>query len=158
VRLGGFGLMKPSLKTQKDQDFLWGHLDYIDVVESDHAPHTRKEKLADPPAFGVPGLETTLPLLLTSVSQGKLTLEKIIELCSTNPAKLLSLSIDKETKLEVDMDEELTIEGANLKTKCKWTPFEGMKVKGKVKNVFIRGKKVFSDDTILARAGSGRVI
>ncbi|HYF97081.1 MAG TPA: amidohydrolase family protein, partial [Patescibacteria group bacterium] len=72
-KLGPFGIMKPYLKTQKDHDFLWNNLEAIDIIESDHAPHTIEEKQANPPAFGVPGLETTLPLMLTAMEKGKLT-------------------------------------------------------------------------------------
>ncbi|MFS8064696.1 MAG: amidohydrolase family protein, partial [Luteimonas sp.] len=62
-KLGPFGKMKPYLKSKKDVKFMWDHLSDIDVIESDHAPHNVKEKLSDEP-FGVPGLDTTLPLLL----------------------------------------------------------------------------------------------
>ncbi len=65
-RLGPYGHMKPFLKTQKDVDFIWQHIDAVDLIESDHAPHTREEKDSDTPPFGVPGLETTLPLMLTA--------------------------------------------------------------------------------------------
>mgnify|MGYP004417309380 CR=1 FL=1 len=73
-RLGVWGDMRPSLKTHEDQAYLWEHLDDIDIFESDHAPHTRIDKEAG--AHGVPGLETTLPLLLTAMKQGKITLEQ----------------------------------------------------------------------------------
>ena len=95
--LGPFGKMKPSLKSKKDQDFLWKNLNYIDVVESDHAPHTIEEKRGDPAPFGAPGLETTLPLLLTAVSEKRLMIEDIIRLCHTNPAKIFNIKIDKQT-------------------------------------------------------------
>ncbi len=62
-RLGSYGVMKPNLKPQKDVDFLWQNLKFVDLIESDHAPHTKAEKQGSNPPFGVPGLETTLPLL-----------------------------------------------------------------------------------------------
>src|SRR6185437_13306622 len=82
-RLGPFGLMKPRLKTKRDQTFLWENFKHIDVVESDHAPHTIDEKKSAHPPFGVPGLETTLPLLLTAMSEGRITKEEIIDKCYT---------------------------------------------------------------------------
>lgn len=63
-RLGVFAKMKPPLGTKKDQEFVWKNLKYIDLIESDHAPHTIEEKMSENPPFGVPGLETTLSLLL----------------------------------------------------------------------------------------------
>ncbi|MFZ2513073.1 MAG: amidohydrolase family protein, partial [Candidatus Saccharimonadales bacterium] len=78
-RLGVYGMMKPPLKTKADQEFLWGHLSDIDIFESDHAPHTHEDKAAG--AFGVPNLETTLPLLLKARAEGKITLEQIIDKC-----------------------------------------------------------------------------
>lgn len=156
--LGSFGLMKPSLKSKSDQGFLWNNLQYIDVVESDHAPHTLKEKQADPPPFGVPGLETTLPLLLTAMSQGKITKEEIIDKCHTRPKDIFHLPEQTNTFVEVDENEEWTIRNENLFTKCKWSPFDGWKVKGKVKSVTIRGTKVFENDKILAKPGFGKII
>ncbi len=157
-RLGPFGLMKPFLKSQKDQDFLWQNLDAIDVIESDHAPHTRAEKTGANPPFGVPGLETTLPLLLTAVHEGKLSIEDIIRLCHSTPARIFNIPTDKTTYVEIDPDEPYTINDEHLFTKCGWTPFAGRKVKGKVKTVYLRGEKVFEDGQILVNPGFSKII
>ncbi len=156
--LGSFGKMKPPLQNKKDQDFLWKNLKFIDVIESDHAPHTIDEKRGVMPAFGVPGLETTLPLLLTEVSKKKLKISDIIRLCHTNPAKIFNIKTDKKTKVEVDLSEEYIIKNKNLFTKCKWSSFENRKVKGKLLRVFIRGKKVFENGKILSKKGSGKIV
>jgi carbamoyl-phosphate synthase/aspartate carbamoyltransferase/dihydroorotase len=164
--LGPFAKMKPPLSSKKDQDFLWKNLSYIDVIESDHAPHTIEEKQSNKPPFGVPGLETTLPLLLTAVSEKRLAIEDIIRLCYRTPAKIFGIKTDSKTKIEVDLNWKFEIarpersRGGNLKfhTKCGWSPFNGWKVKGKVKRVFIRGEKVFEDDKILAKPGFGKVV
>lgn len=153
-----FGMMKPPLRSKKDQEFLWKNLRYIDVIESDHAPHTIEEKKSDKPPFGVPGLETTLPLLLTAEKDGRITKEQIIAMCFDNPAKILNLKTDKNTKIEVDINKDYEIKGKNLRSKCKWTPFEGYRVRGKVRRVFIREVKVFEDDRILVKAGFGFVL
>ncbi len=129
----------------------------IDCVESDHAPHTKEEKEGDTPPYGVPGLETTLPLLLTAVAQKKLTIEEVIRLCHTNPARIFKIKTDPKTKIEVDLSKQHTIESKNLFTKCGWTPFEGMKVIGKVKKVFIRNTKVFENGTLFSKKGSGKI-
>ncbi len=153
--LGLFGKMKPPLRNKKDVEFLWENLGAIDVVESDHAPHTKEEKESGTPPFGVPGLETTLPLLLTAASENRLTIEDIIRLCHTNPAKIFGIPTDQNTKVEVDLNTKYIIHNTNLHTKCGWSPFNGYKAKGKVEKVFIRNVLVFDDGKILAKPGSG---
>lgn len=155
-KLGNSGKMKPSLKTREDVDFLWQNLRLIDVIESDHAPHTIEEKKSEKYPYGVPGLETTLPLLLTAVSQDKLTIEEIIRLCHDNPAKIFG--IKQDSKIEVDTEATYEIKNEELFTKCKWSPFNGWKVKGKVKKVSIRGTQVFEDGKILVEPGFGKVL
>ncbi len=156
--LGTFGQMKPPLQTKKDQEFLWKNLKNIDVIESDHAPHTIQEKRSDNSLYGVPGLETSLPLLLTAVSEKRLTMGDIIRLCHTNPSKIFGIKTNPGTKIEIDIHKSYIINPKSLFTKCKWSPFDEMRVKGKVKRVFIRGKKVFETDRILAKPGFGKVL
>ena len=157
-KLGPYGHMKPFLKTQEDIDFLWQNLDSIDAVESDHAPHTKEEKDSDNPPFGVPGLETTLPLLLTAVTEGKLSIEDIKRLLYTNPAKIFNIPTNENTYIEIDETTAYSLSPDALFTKCGWSPFQGKSVKGKVKRVFLRGEKVFADGQILTKPGSGKVI
>ncbi len=157
-KLGPYGLMKPSLKTKDDQNFLWSHLKDIDVIESDHAPHTKEEKESNNPPFGVPGLETTLPLLLTAVHEGKLTIDDVIRLCHTNPKRIFNIPNQENTYIEVAENEEYEIKNEDLKTKCGWSPFQGKRAKGKVKRVFLRGQKVFENGQISAEKGSGKII
>ncbi len=156
--LGSLGWMKPSLKTQADQDALWQALQdgIIDVVESDHAPHTLAEKTAEPPPYGVPGLETTLPLLCTALREGRLTAERIVELVADNPRHIFGLSCPPDTYTVIDLDASYTIERANLHTLCGWSPFEGMRVYGKVRETWIRGHKVYDGEQILVEPGFGR--
>lgn len=154
-RLGVYGDMLPSLKTKADQDYLWEHLDDIDIFESDHAPHTDSEKQAG--AHGIPGLETTLPLLLTAEKEGRITREQIIDKCFTAPARIFNIPTDDDTYIEVDLNEYI-IENDELFTKCGWSPFAGQTVNGKVKRVYIRGELVFENGKVLAKPGSGRVL
>jgi carbamoyl-phosphate synthase/aspartate carbamoyltransferase/dihydroorotase len=156
-RLGAYGHMKPYLKSQQEQDFLWQHLDYIDVIESDHAPHTKAEKESATPPFGVPGLETTLPLMLTAEAEGKLTRAQLIERLHSNPARIFGVTADKTTHIEVDMD-EYEIKNEDLLTKSGWSPFAGRRVVGKVKLVVLRGKNVYQDGHVLASPGSGHIL
>lgn len=157
-KLGPFGLMKPRLKSKKDQQFLWDHFKDIDVVESDHAPHTIDEKRSKNPPFGVPGLETTVPLLLTAMHEKRIAKEDIIDKCYTRPKQIFHIPDQPETHIKVDEQEAWTIKNGKLYTKCNWSPFSGWKVTGRVKEVVIRGKKVFEDGKILAEVGSGKIV
>jgi dihydroorotase len=156
-KLGAFGHMKPYLKSQQNQDFLWQHLDAIDVIESDHAPHTKAEKQSSNPPFGVPGLETTLPLMLTAEAEGRLTRTQLIDRLHANVARIFGIESDETTHIEVDMD-EYEIKNENLLTKCGWTPFAGRRVVGKVKQVVMRGDIVYQDSQVVASPGSGRIL
>lgn len=154
-KLGPFGLMKPRIDDGFSK-FAFKHLKYVDVIESDHAPHTAREKRSDEPPFGVPGLETTLGLLLSACSQGKISIEDIIRLCHEGPAKIFGIS--QNAKIIVDESEEWTVRGSKLQTKCKWSPFEGWKLKGRVKKVYIRNKLVFENGKFLVSPGFGKVV
>lgn len=156
-KLGPYGHMKPYLKTQKDVDFIWQHLDAVDMIESDHAPHTKAEKDSDNPPFGVPGLETTLSLMLTAEAEGRLTRQQLLEKLHSNAARIFNITIDDSTRVEVDMS-EFEIKNDDLKTKCGWSPFVGRHVVGKVRTVYLRGTKVFDNGVVLAAPGSGKVI
>jgi carbamoyl-phosphate synthase/aspartate carbamoyltransferase/dihydroorotase len=149
--------MKPVLKSKADQDFLWQNIDYIDVIESDHAPHTKSEKQSANPPFGVPGLETTLPLMLTAEAEGKLTRKQLIDRLHSNPARIFGIVIDDTTTLSVEMS-EYEIKNSALLTKSGWSPFNGKRVIGKVKEVVLRGKTVYSNGKVLVTPGSGRII
>lgn len=156
--LGPYGKMKPPLRKRSDVDFLWSNINAIDLVESDHAPHTKEEKESDNTVYGVPGLETTLPLLLTAVHDGKLTLEDITKLCFENPTKIFGVPQNKGTYIEVEKDYEYEITNENLFTKCKWTPFDGWRVKGKVRTVVMRGKTAFADNKVRSKPGEGHIL
>lgn len=157
-RLGPYGRMKPFLKSKADQEYLWQNLDQVDVIESDHAPHTKEEKEGENPPFGVPGLETTLPLLLTAVHEGRLAIDDVKRLLHTNPKRIFNIPNQENTYVEVDENEDYKIRNENLKTKCKWSPFNGWPVKGKVKKVVLRGHPVYDNEKVLTEAGSGKII
>lgn len=154
-RLGPFGVMRPPLASKADQDALWqGIADgTIDMIASDHAPHTKEEKLSEKVPNGVPGLETTLPLLLTAVSDGRLSLERLIELTSTNPGRIFNLPEQLDTFTEIELTSPYSLTTNHLFTKCGWSPFAGMKVTGKVKKVVLRGQMVYDGQTIFGPYG-----
>ena len=148
--------VRPRLATQQDVDSLWENLEVIDCFATDHAPHTIEEKDSENPPPGFPGLETALPLLLTAVSESRLTISDLIEKMYTNPRKIFNLPDQPETWIEVDEDSEYEIKAENQFTRCGWTPFEGWKVKGKVKKVVLRGREAYRDEKILVEPGYGK--
>lgn len=156
--LGALGRMKPELKSPADRDALWRAVDagVVDVVESDHAPHTLDEKEGPEPAWGVPGLETTLPLLLTAVAEGRLTLERVVDLVARAPRAIFGLRAPPETFATVDPHDRHEIRRDELRTACGWSPFEGRTVIGRVRGVTIRGRLVYDGDRVTVPAGSGR--
>ena len=152
----GRGEVRPGLATKEDVEALWANLAVIDCFATDHAPHTREEKDGENPPPGFPGLETLLPLLLTAVDEGRLTMEDILSKSVINPRRIFSLPEQEETWIEVDEKTPWEIKATDLHTRCKWTPFEGWKVKGHVKRVVLRGRTVFEDGKVLAECGFGR--
>lgn len=147
--LGHYGMMRPPLASNEDQSFIWDNINSIDIIASDHAPHTKEEKMGETIVNGVPGLETSLPLLLQAMNDERITLNQVIQMTNTNPRKIFGIPEQPDTYVEVDIDEEWTIKNENLFTKCAWTPFDGMKIKGKIKKTILRGQTVFEDGKIL---------
>ena len=152
----GRGEVRPRLATKADLQALWENLDLIDCFATDHAPHTVAEKDGDNPPPGFPGLETILPLLLTAVHNGRLTIDQVIEKLHTNPKRIFNLPEQPETWVEVDENDGYEIHAADLHSRCGWTPFEGWQVNGRVRKVVLRGKTAFEDGKILAKPGYGR--
>jgi dihydroorotase len=157
-RLGPFGDVRPRLATPDDRAALWEHLDAVDCVATDHAPHTRNEKKSQSPPPGLPGVQTMLPLLLTAVEDGRLTLERVIELCVDNPARIFGLQPQPDTSIEVEIGPRYTIRNEEQLTKCGWTPFAGVEVAGRVLKTVLRGKTVWDGTRVLAEPGSGQVL
>ncbi|MFN2136335.1 MAG: amidohydrolase family protein [Candidatus Promineifilaceae bacterium] len=157
-RLGPFGDMRPILGTPDDVAALWEHLnDTVDCIATDHAPHAIAEKLGENYPPGVPGVETSLALMLTAVADNRLTLERVIALMVDNPRRLFNLPQQADTRVEVDLA-PCVIRAADMHSKCGWTPFDGMEVAGRVARVVLRGETVFDDGRILAQPGTGSVL
>jgi carbamoyl-phosphate synthase/aspartate carbamoyltransferase/dihydroorotase len=155
ARLGPLGEVRPALRPEADVRFLWQHLAEIDVVESDHAPHTLAEKHRG--SFGFPGLETTLPLLLHAERQGRLRMDDIIAKCVTGPRRVLGLPLGSDSRVEVD-PVEFEIDPAGMRSRAGWTPFAGMRGVGRVRRVTVRGVEVLRDGEVVAVPGTGTLI
>lgn len=150
-RLGPLGLMRPTLAEQRDVDALWDHINTtIDCIASDHAPHTLAEKmLATNPPPGVPGLESTLPLMLTAVSKQRLTMERMLALLYYNPMRIFNLPVQKDTQVCIDPASKYTFPDHPLYTKCGWSPFSDFPMQGRITSVQFKGKTVIKDGKIL---------
>ena len=156
--LGPLGLMKPQLKTSADRDALRRAITsgLVDVVESDHAPHTLAEKQGPQPAYGVPGLETTLPLLGQALHEGWLESARLVELVSTSPRRLFGFPAPPNSWTELDLSAAQVIDNGNLQTHCGWSPFAGMRLHGVLRSVTLRGRQVYDGDQVCAAPGSGQ--
>ncbi len=152
--LGALAQMKPPLAGAEDVDALWRNLGVVDLVASDHAPHTLTEKQSAEPPPGVPGVETMLPLLVTSVHEGRLSADRLVGLLHEGPQRVYGVRAPEAT-VEIEVGGHLEIRAANLHTRCGWTPFEGRRVNARVRRVVLRGRTVFEDGHVLGRPGSG---
>jgi len=152
----GRSFVSPRLASPSDQQALWENLAIIDCIASDHAPHTLKEKDGEHSPPGFPGVETTLPLLLNAIQEGRLEKEDIIQKMFVNPKKIFSLPDQQDTWVEIDETHIYELNGSELFTKVKWTPFEGKRVQGLVRRVVIRGVTVFQDGEPLVQPGFGK--
>lgn len=150
--------VRPRLASPIDQRALWENLEVIDIFATDHAPHTLNEKDSDNSPPGFPGLESALPLFLTAINEKRLSIEQLVQKMVTNPRKIFGIPEQPETWVDVDVDEEWEIKGAHHFSRCGWTPFEGWKVRGRIRQVVLRGKPAFSDQQVMAAPGYGKNI
>ena len=161
-RLGTLAQQNPPIRERKHQDALWAALNsgIVDIVASDHAPHTLDEKSQTYPKSpsGTPGVQTLVPIMLNHVNNGKLALAKLVGLWSYGPERIHKISNKGRIKegydadfTIVDMNKEMVIKNSQQRSKSKWTPYDGMKVKGWVTHTILRGNCVMQDDEILAK-------
>lgn len=150
--------VRPRLASPEDVQALWENLNVIDCFATDHAPHTLDEKDSDHPPSGFPGLETALPLLLTAVHEGRLTVEDIIKRMHTNPQRIFNLPTQPETWVNVDVGGWHRISSTEGHSRSGWTPFEGKRVHARVRSVTLRGQNVYKNGQVLASPGFGNNI
>ncbi len=169
-RIGTLGLTMPPIRDTAQVASLWDGIKrgWIDMIASDHAPHTLKEK-EDGSVWdvkvGVPGLETTLPLLLTEVKRGRLSIGDIVRLLSEKPAQIFKMKGKGQLREEnhadltvVDLRRKFKIDSSKFKSKAKFSPFDGREVEGRAVKTFVRGQLVMDEGEIVTKAGSGKIL
>jgi dihydroorotase len=167
-RLGAYAQMNPPIRDARHREGLWrGIADgIVDVIGSDHAPHTHEEKAKPYPQSpsGMPGVQTLVPIMLDHVNAGRLSLERFVDLTSAGPARLyniagkgrMAVGYDADFTL-VDLKAKRRIENKWIASKCAWTPFDGMTVTGWPRATVVRGAIVMRDDA-LAAAPTGTLV
>ncbi len=163
----------PPMKTKEDIERMWELFNqgYVTVIGSDHCPYPKSDKLPgenniwDAPN-GIPGVETSMRLMLNGVNEGKTTLNRIVETMCENPAKIYGL-YPRKGAIEVgadadivilDMDKEEVISNDKVISKCKWSPYDGWKLKGAPEVVMVRGQIVFQDGKVVGKPGMGQFV
>jgi dihydroorotase (multifunctional complex type) len=163
-------IMAPPLRSKKNVQELWKGITngVVDAIGSDHAPHTLDEKNSANVwdiKVGVPGLETTLPLMITAVKKNKLTINKLVELLAEKPARIFGLKdrgvIEQGKNADltvIDFNRLFRIDASKFNSKAKFSPYNEWEVYGKPMRTFVNGKLVFEDNDIITKSGTGSVI
>ena len=159
--------MKPELREKSDNEFLWEAINRgeVDTIGTDHAPHLISEKL-EKITFGMPGVETSLALMINAYNEGKISLEMIQKLMCENPAKIMK--IEKRGKLQegyfadvivVDIKKEWIVGiDDTIESKCGWTPYENWRLKGKNIMTIVNGEIVYENGKINENVKSGKEV
>lgn len=167
-RLGTFAQMNPPIRSGAHRDGLWHWLQQgvVDVLGSDHAPHTLAEKAQPYPQSpsGMPGVQTLLPLMLDHVAAGRMTLQRLVELTSAGPQRIfgivgkgrIAVGYDADFSI-VDPKAQWTVTENWLASRCGWSPYTGMTLTGRPIGTIVRGRRVMWDGA-LADSATGRPI
>ena len=164
-RLGTYVQMNPPIREVVHREALWRAVGVglIDVIGSDHAPHTRAEKdktYPDTPS-GMPGVQTLVTILLDHVHAGRLSLERFVDLTSAGAARVFGIAgkgriaqgYDADFTI-VDLKVRQRIDNSWIASKCGWTPFDGMETTGWPMATIIRGQTIMRDGAVIA-SGQG---
>jgi dihydroorotase len=160
--------MNPPVRDKSHREIIWRGLDQgiVDVLGSDHAPHTLEEKAKPYPdsPSGMTGVQTLVPIMLDHVAAGRLTLQRFVDLTSAGPARLFQIA--RKGRVAVGYDADLTvvdlkrretIRNAWIASRCGWTPYDGKEVTGWPVGTFVRGARVMWDGEIVTPA-TGRPV
>jgi len=167
-RLGTLVQMNPPVRDKRHKTGIWRGLGQgvVDVLGSDHAPHTLEEKQKPYPASpsGMTGVQTLVPIMLDHVNSGRLTLERLVDLTSAGPARLFQIAgkgriaagYDADFTI-VDLSMKKTIRNSWIASKCGWTPYDGVEVSGWPLGTIIRGKRVMWEGELVEGANGATV-
>jgi dihydroorotase len=168
ARLGTLLQMNPPVRAARHRDGVWRGVDQgiVDVLGSDHAPHTLAEKAKPYPASpsGMPGVQTLVPVMLDHVNAGRLTIERFVDLASHGPQRLFGIArkgriaagYDADFTV-VDLKRRETIRNAQSGSRAGWTPYDGMQVTGWPIGTIVRGRRVMWEGE-LVEAGQGEPV
>jgi len=158
-RLGSLAQMNPPVRDNRHREAIWAALDQgiVDVLGSDHAPHTLEEKAKPYPQSpsGMPGVQTLVPIMLDHVNAGRLTLERFVDLTAHGPQRLFGIS--KKGRMAVgydgdltivDLGREVTIGNDWIASRCGWTPYDGKRVTGWPIGTIVRGRRAMWDGEV----------
>ncbi|WP_396594028.1 dihydroorotase [Brevundimonas sp. R86498] len=163
ARLKGYAQMNPPIRNAHHIAGLWRGIDQgvVDVLGSDHAPHTKEEKAKPYPASpsGMPGVQTLVPVMLTHVANGRMTLERFVDLTSAGAQRVfgtagkgrLAEGYDADLTL-VDLKAKRTITHDQQASRCGWTPFDGFEATGWPMATIVRGRVVMRDGALIGSA------
>ena len=169
-RTGALALTMPPIREKHHSEALWNGVrnSWIDILASDHAPHTLSEKKAKDiwdVKVGIPNLETMLPLLLTEVKRGRLSIADVVRLMAEKPAEIYELKgkgvlkVGNNADLTViDLKRKHKINASKFHSKAKYSPFDQRIVEGKPTKTFVNGQLIMDEGEIVAKAGSGKII
>lgn len=172
-RKGPWVKFTPPMNTEEKRVELWRRFNkgYVTIIGSDHCPYPKSQKepgeknIWDAPN-GIPGIDTSLKLMLNGVNQGHTSLNRVVECMCENPAKVYGLSHRKGSIcpgadadiVVIDMDKKLTIRNEDVISKCGWTPFDGLDIQGVPVATFVRGKLVAKDGKFVGEIGWGHFV
>ncbi len=163
ARLGAYAQMNPPVRDESHRSALWHGLQQgiVDVLGSDHAPHTHEEKHHPYPAShsGMTGVQTLLPMMLDHVNAGRLSLARLVDLTSHGPQRIFAIrgkgriaaGWDADLAI-VDLKKKVTITNSLIASRCGWTPYDGVAVTGFPRGTIIRGRRVMWDGEIIGPA------
>ena len=159
-RLGTRAQMNPPVRDAEHRAGLWRGIEQgvVDILGSDHAPHTAEEKAKAYPASpsGMTGVQTLVPLMLDHVNAGRLSLQRFVDLSSHGPARLFNIACKGRIAVGydgdltiVDLKREETITNKWIASRAGWTPYDGMKIRGWPVGTFVRGERVMWQGELL---------
>ena len=167
-QLGTLAQQNPPIRDKRHQEALWKALNegLVDVLGSDHAPHTLEEKSREYPnsPSGTPGVQTLVPIMLNHIHQGRLSLERFVELVCESPRLIfgcqskgrIEVGLDADFTL-VDLKQQRTLENKWIVSRCGWTPFNGMKITGWPRFTIVGGAIVVAEDNFVGSPSGQKI-